>query len=124
MAAVRDQMKAQNFPEQDIRDGIKINVIDIYTKIKINTVPKTIPEESSAGFLEEISIARILAILSCYSQDYAFKKDSIHYDVKVNPSKHLRAFYTIAKICEEANFKSFNCFPLRKGFIPAYITMC
>ncbi|CEG83914.1 hypothetical protein RMATCC62417_17778 [Rhizopus microsporus] len=89
MAAVRNQMKAQNFQEQDIRDGIKINVIDICTKIKISIAPKTIPEELSAGFLDEIGIARILEIPSCYSQDYAFKKDSIYYDVKVNPSRHL-----------------------------------
>ncbi|PHZ17611.1 uncharacterized protein RHIMIDRAFT_254380 [Rhizopus microsporus ATCC 52813] len=31
------------------------------------------------------------------------------------------AFYTLAKLCEESNSKSFSCFPLRKGSIPSYV---
>ncbi|KAK9693900.1 hypothetical protein K7432_013685 [Basidiobolus ranarum] len=33
------------------------------------------------------------------------------------------AFYMLPKIYEDNNMKSFNCFPLRKGFIPSYMTI-
>ncbi|CAO3702794.1 unnamed protein product [Rhizopus stolonifer] len=47
---------------------------------------------------------------------------ALYEDTKIY-RRHLRAFYFLAKICEEGKIKSFNCFPLRKSLIPCYITI-
>ncbi|KAI9258702.1 hypothetical protein EDC94DRAFT_501174, partial [Helicostylum pulchrum] len=53
----------------------------------------------------------------------SLKKNSIYYDAVVNPVKHLAAYFKLAEICESNEFKSFQCFPLRKTFIPSYMTI-
>ncbi|KAI8047131.1 uncharacterized protein B0P05DRAFT_566784 [Gilbertella persicaria] len=51
------------------------------------------------------------------------EKNSIYYDCKADPSKHLKAFYYLTQCSESLYNKPFNCFPLRRTFIPSYMTI-
>ncbi|KAI8087318.1 hypothetical protein BDF21DRAFT_312443, partial [Thamnidium elegans] len=75
------------------------------------------------GFLDQKTIEHVNNFISSYPKNYKFKKVSIYYDAVANPGKHLIAYFKPAEMCESYKFKSFQCFPLIKTFIPFYMTM-
>ncbi|KAI8086987.1 uncharacterized protein B0P05DRAFT_578154 [Gilbertella persicaria] len=92
------------------------------TKVKMNISLRNITELPAHLFnSQEVGILR--QFFDCYPSDTHFKKNSIYYDCKVDPSKHLKAFYYLTRCSESLYNKSFNCFPLRRTFIPSYMTI-
>ncbi|KAJ1662267.1 hypothetical protein EV178_006033, partial [Coemansia sp. RSA 1646] len=60
-------------------------------------------------------------VLTAYNNDYEFEEEGIYYDIKAHPKKHFKAFYHLALFFETNNYRSFQCFPLRKSFVPMHI---
>ncbi|KAI7863714.1 hypothetical protein BDF14DRAFT_1733525, partial [Spinellus fusiger] len=73
--------------------------------------------------------SQIQELLDFYPPSYIFTIylykyiNSIYYDVKANPTKHMYTFARLAQLCEENRNTSFNCFPLCKSFIVFHITI-
>ncbi|KAI9362853.1 hypothetical protein BD770DRAFT_407920 [Pilaira anomala] len=87
------------------------------TKAKdISRIPKELQDQKAI-------INCIKDIFSVYPETYKFKKESIYYDAVANPGKHLLAYFKVAEICEANKYKLFQCFPVRKTFIPSYMTI-
>ncbi|KAJ1666908.1 hypothetical protein EV178_001822 [Coemansia sp. RSA 1646] len=61
------------------------------------------------------------SVLTAYDNDYEFEEEGIYYDIKVHPKKHFKAFCYLAVLLETNNYRSFQCFPLRKSFVPMHI---
>ncbi|ORE08235.1 hypothetical protein BCV72DRAFT_303884 [Rhizopus microsporus var. microsporus] len=115
-------MEERGCSEEEIKKTIKTDVLDVCHKLKMEISAKKLPT-LTANFLTETITNQIQSFLNVYPDKYNFAKNSIYYDVKAKPQQHLQAYYMLAKICEENNSKSFSCFPLRKGFIPGYMTI-
>ncbi|PIA13376.1 hypothetical protein COEREDRAFT_49358, partial [Coemansia reversa NRRL 1564] len=60
---------------------------------------------------------------NAYGPDYELHEKGIYYDAVVNPIRHLHGYYELARIPEQESYHSFQCFPLRTGWIPAHITL-
>ncbi|KAJ1769179.1 hypothetical protein LPJ74_004240 [Coemansia sp. RSA 1843] len=59
-------------------------------------------------------------VLTAYDSDYKFEEEG-HYDIKAHPKKHFKAFCCLAVLLETNGYKAFQCFPLRKSFVPMHI---
>ncbi|KAL0582091.1 hypothetical protein ABG067_008262, partial [Albugo candida] len=117
-------MKNEGHTDESIKNSIRINIHNVCFNVKISLSTKTVAPSVPDGFLNQDKIKLIQDFLDCYSKDYKFLKDSIYYDdVKVKPNQHIKAYFMLSKFCEENDFKSFNCFPLRRAFIPCHITI-
>lgn len=42
---------------------------------------------------------------------------------KDRPLEHMRAFYELARLFVRLEIRYFNCFPLRRTWIPSYVTI-
>ncbi|KAJ2212158.1 hypothetical protein IW140_005039 [Coemansia sp. RSA 1813] len=60
-------------------------------------------------------------VLTAYDNDYEFEEEGIYYDIKAHPKKHFKAFCCLAVLLEMNDYKSFQCSPLRKSFVPVHI---
>lgn len=124
---LEEKMKAARYTAEAIKGLIKNTVITPCANVKISVSKKQVPSDNFLGEKEKAFIRRILF---SYPQDYTFMKDSIYYDVKVNPLNHYKAFIQLEEIIEELSYdkekqtcKSFVVYPLRTSFIPAHVTM-
>ncbi|KAJ1662452.1 hypothetical protein EV178_005884, partial [Coemansia sp. RSA 1646] len=54
-------------------------------------------------------------MLMTYDNDYKFEEEGLYYDIKAHPKKHFKAFYRLAVLLEMNDYRSFQCFPLRKS---------
>ncbi|KAJ2569518.1 hypothetical protein IW140_003072 [Coemansia sp. RSA 1813] len=60
-------------------------------------------------------------VLTAYDNDYKLEEEGLYYDIKAHPKKHFKAFYRLAVLLETNDHRSFQCFPLRKSFVPMHI---
>ncbi|KAJ1768274.1 hypothetical protein IW140_005698 [Coemansia sp. RSA 1813] len=60
-------------------------------------------------------------VLTAYDSNYKLEEEGIYYDIKAHPKKHFKAFYRLAVLLETNDSRSFQCFPLRKSFVPMHI---
>jgi hypothetical protein len=60
--------------------------------------------------------------LTSYPVRYRFKQNNVYDDAKANPCEHIIAFYQFARFFEALGLPIFNCFPLRRTWIPGYAT--
>ncbi|KAJ1770076.1 hypothetical protein IW140_004961 [Coemansia sp. RSA 1813] len=60
-------------------------------------------------------------VLTAYDNDYELEEEGIYYDIKAHPKKHFKAFCRLAVLLEMNDYRSFQCFPLRKSFVPMHI---
>ncbi|KAJ1667665.1 hypothetical protein IW140_001278 [Coemansia sp. RSA 1813] len=61
------------------------------------------------------------SVLTAYDNDYEFEEEGIYYDIKAHPKKHFKVFCYLAVLLETNNYRYFQCFPLRKSFVPMHI---
>lgn len=73
--------------------------------------------------LYQVAIETLRPVLEGYRENYRFTRNSVYYDAKANPVEHMNAFYELACVYEELNVRVFNCFPLRRSWIPSYVTI-
>ncbi|KAI7896401.1 uncharacterized protein EV154DRAFT_547402 [Mucor mucedo] len=62
-------------------------------------------------------------VLTSYPVDYRFRGNSIYFDSKARLVEHMRAFYELALLFIDIELPVFNCFPLRRSWIPCYTTI-
>jgi hypothetical protein len=62
-------------------------------------------------------------IFDSYPAAYQFQKGKIYYDVKARPDYHYKALYLLSLEVGKLKKKSFSPFPLRKTWIPCYMTV-
>ncbi|KAJ1663569.1 hypothetical protein IW140_004856 [Coemansia sp. RSA 1813] len=60
-------------------------------------------------------------VLTAYDNDYEFEEEGLYYDIKAHPKNHFKAFCCLAVLLEMNDYRSFQCFPLRKSFVPMHI---
>ncbi|KAJ2381882.1 hypothetical protein GGI23_007483, partial [Coemansia sp. RSA 2559] len=58
-----------------------------------------------------------------YGPGYKPAEGNIYYDVKKSPRAHAAAFFQMARFLQDRGEHVFQCFPLRRSFIPAHITL-
>ncbi|CEP15153.1 hypothetical protein [Parasitella parasitica] len=114
------EMEANNFSIKEIKQAIRKNVYQPCNQVKLAITKKNMPE---SGLLDDKSVTQLNEFFSMYAVDYTFQKESIFYDVVANPEKHFKAFYKLAQLSEAYEVKPFACFPLRRTFIPCYMTV-
>ncbi|KAI7902285.1 uncharacterized protein BX663DRAFT_531307 [Cokeromyces recurvatus] len=100
--------------------ALREKVYDPCNQVKSAIEKKVMPE---AAILDDSAKTKIKTILQCYPDTYNFKKDSIFYDVNVNPECHYKAFMKISELFVSEKLRQFSCFPLRTTFIPCYMTL-
>lgn len=91
------------------------------TSIKLMVATGQICETTMATLSndEQCLVETIISILPKHS----YEKESIYYDVKVHPELYLSAYIQLNLLFESHGFKSFNALPLRRSFVPSYITI-
>ncbi|KAI9354997.1 hypothetical protein BD770DRAFT_412005 [Pilaira anomala] len=109
--------------QQETKTKIKSNILEPATQLKLAISSRDISRIPKEFQDQKAIINCIKDIFSAYPETYKFKKDSIYYDAIANPGKHLLAYFKLAEICEANKFKLFQCFPVRKTFIPPYMTI-
>ncbi|KAG0753763.1 hypothetical protein G6F57_014079 [Rhizopus arrhizus] len=119
--ALKSEMKKNEGTEKEIVATIK-TITEQISKVKLAISSRSI-EDVPKEFFSSNDLDKIRNLFDSYSTDYRFAKGSIYYDCKANPLKHIKAYYRLSSMCEALQNKSFNCFPLRKGFIPSYMTI-
>ncbi|KAG1613708.1 hypothetical protein G6F46_007501 [Rhizopus delemar] len=119
--ALKSEMKKNEGTEKEIVATIK-TITEQISKVKLAISSRNI-EDMPKEFFSSNDLDKIRNLFDSYSTDYRFAKGSIYYDCKANPLKHIKAYYRLSSMCEALQNKSFNCFPLRKGFIPSYMTI-
>ncbi|KAI8086838.1 uncharacterized protein B0P05DRAFT_578067 [Gilbertella persicaria] len=107
IGALKSEMKKKNCTESETSAAVK-TIASQCTEVKMNISLRNITELPAHLFnSQEVSILQQF-----------FIKNSIYYDCKADPSKHLKAFYYLTRCSESLYNKPFNCFPLRRTFIP------
>ncbi|KAG1045734.1 hypothetical protein G6F43_011232 [Rhizopus delemar] len=119
--ALKSEMKKNGGTEEGIAETIK-TITEQISKVKLAISSRNI-EDIPKEFFSSNDLDKIRNLFDSYYTDYRFAKGSIYYDCKANPLKHIKAYYRLSSMCEALQNKSFNCFPLRKGFIPSYMTI-
>ncbi|KAG1460897.1 hypothetical protein G6F46_006107 [Rhizopus delemar] len=113
------EMKKNGGTEKEIAATMK-TIAEQISKVKLTISSRNI-EDMLKKFLSSNDLDKIRNLFDSYSTDYRFAKGTIYYDCKANPIKHIKEHYRLSSMCEVLQNKSFNCFPLRKGFIPLYM---
>lgn len=114
------EMEANNFGIKKIKQAIRENVYQPCNQVKMAIKKKNMPE---AGLLDDQSITQLNEFFSMYAVEYTFQKEPIFYDVVASPEKYFKAFWKLAQLSEAYDVKPFACFPLRRTFIPCYMTV-
>ncbi|KAJ1893962.1 hypothetical protein LPJ81_005260, partial [Coemansia sp. IMI 209127] len=69
------------------------------------------------------ALEKLRPIFATYARRYKPEKENIYYDVKASPQTHAAAFFQMARFLQDQGKHVFQCFPLRRSFIPAHITL-
>ncbi|PHZ07175.1 uncharacterized protein RHIMIDRAFT_307163 [Rhizopus microsporus ATCC 52813] len=114
-------MKKNSSSEEEVSAIVK-TIVEQCSKVKtyvssgkVNDLPKDLLPSQDVDMIHDM--------FSSYPPNHQFAKGSIYYDCKVSTLKHLKAFYKLSSMREILQGKSFNCFPLRRTFIPSYMTI-
>jgi hypothetical protein len=117
--ALKSEMKKNGGTEKEIAATVK-TITEQISKVKLAISSRNI-EDMPKELFSSNDLDIIRNLFDSYSTDYRFAKGSIYYDCKANPLKRIKAYYRLSSMCEALQSKPFNCFPLRKGFIPSYM---
>ncbi|KAJ2657834.1 hypothetical protein IW148_004991 [Coemansia sp. RSA 1199] len=72
---------------------------------------------------ERVIINKLQPVLDSYDNNYEFAKNSIYYDAKANPSKHLKAFIWLEMIFAEWGISCTQALPLRSSWVYAHVPL-
>ena len=110
--------------DSEIKEKIR-NITQIYNKIKYDLLP--IDKESYASDKKYHKwINKTKQKIMPYTN---YKKNSIYYDLEVNPQNYLKSMIAINREIQnmteekEIEYKLFHVIPLRKSIVPKYITI-
>ncbi|KAJ1899858.1 hypothetical protein LPJ81_004061, partial [Coemansia sp. IMI 209127] len=69
------------------------------------------------------ALEKLRPIFQTYARRYKPAENNIYYDIKQSPQMHAAAFFQMARFLQERGERVFQCFPLRRSFVPAHITL-
>ena len=115
------ELREEDTPDEEIRDILQEEITQPATRFKLAVSTKQ--QDINRADYDENPLQFADIIQQAYPEDYQFQKDSIYYDVHANPSRHLFCYFKVAEFCENREMQSFQCFPLRKSWIPSYVTI-
>ncbi|KAJ1787206.1 hypothetical protein LPJ59_005776, partial [Coemansia sp. RSA 2399] len=69
------------------------------------------------------ALEKLRPIFQTYARRYKPAENNIYYDIKQSPQTHAAAFFQMARFLQERGERIFQCFPLRRSFVPAHITL-
>ncbi|KAJ2120453.1 hypothetical protein IW147_005066 [Coemansia sp. RSA 720] len=72
---------------------------------------------------EQAIINELQPVLDSYDNDYEFAENSIYYDAKANPGKHLKAFIWLEMIFAEWGISCTQALPLRSSWVYAHVPL-
>ncbi|KAJ2661945.1 hypothetical protein IW148_003152 [Coemansia sp. RSA 1199] len=72
---------------------------------------------------ERAIINKLQPVLDSYDNDYEFAENSIYYDAKANPGKHLKAFIWLEMIFAEWGISCTQALPLRSSWVYAHVPL-
>jgi hypothetical protein len=124
ISTIKKEIKETEKSEEDelIKLAIK-NVNNQIYQVKLAMWSRKL-QDLPQEFLTADHLNMIRKFFDCYSNNYKFAKNYIFYDCKANPIKHLKAYHQLAKIWDALQGgKSLNCFPIKRTFIPCYMTI-
>ncbi|KAI7907352.1 uncharacterized protein BX663DRAFT_495624, partial [Cokeromyces recurvatus] len=116
------ELKKAKKSENDIKQIISDEITKPLTQLKLFLASGN-TQNMPANHLDDKGIKLIKELFGTYESRCEFMKASIYYDCKEQSLKHLKAYYNMAKYCEELSCKSFMCFPLRRTYVPCYMTI-
>ncbi|KAJ2710468.1 hypothetical protein H4R19_003734 [Coemansia spiralis] len=62
----------------------------------------------------------LVPVLDAYPPGYEFKDGDVEVDAQKNPERHLKAFFRLARVLEDAGARAPQTFPLRTSWVPAH----
>ncbi|KAI9358206.1 hypothetical protein BD770DRAFT_419931 [Pilaira anomala] len=107
ISQLNNDLKKQGYSKEETKAKIKSNILEPATQLELA--------------ISSRDISRIPKEFQ--DQKAIINYNSTYYDVAANPGKHLLAYFKLAGICEANKFKLLQCFPVRKTFIPSYMTI-
>ncbi|OZJ04686.1 hypothetical protein BZG36_02542 [Bifiguratus adelaidae] len=118
--SLKDELEHKNYNSENIKQTIEDTIIKPAREFKTSIANRKVDRATINQNLTTIYV-KFKPILEAYSPEYKFDKDNIYYDCKANPEMHFNAFFQMALFCEKMAIKSFQCFPLRRSWIPGYM---
>ncbi|KAI7905635.1 uncharacterized protein BX663DRAFT_583747 [Cokeromyces recurvatus] len=118
----KQELKKAKKSKNDIKKIISDEITKPLTQLKLSLASGN-TQSMPVALLDNKGVKLIKEFFGTYGLPCEFMKASIYYDCKAQPLKHLEAYYKMAKYCEELGYKSFMCFPLRRTYVPCYMTI-
>ena len=116
----KTQLREQGYAQTDINAIIEQEIYGPAREFKLAVAQRPIDIRAIPNGMNN-AFNKLQPLFSSYPAEYRFQENSIYYDSQVNPEKHLLAYYNLTKICETESISSFQCFPLRNSWTPAYM---
>jgi hypothetical protein len=118
----KQELPKEKTSKEEISDTIYKETTEPCKRLKLMLASRN-TQNLPTDFLDDERVSRIRQLFSTYGSNFKFKNGSIYYYCKADPINHLKTYYKMAKLCEQAGYKSFMCFPLRKTYISCYMTI-
>lgn len=115
---LRRRLEEQGIAEDNIKQEISRLITQPTTAFKLKVSQS--PVDTSRFSAEHLAIWEIMSpiLRQAYPEGYCFAKNNLYYDSKAHPENHIKAFFGVARYCEKNGLKLFQCFPLRRTWIP------
>jgi hypothetical protein len=132
---LRRQLRNRQTPENiksDIREflrDVSYFKYEIVDKIQYHRIVDGDDEEGVSEVMLElqdmgvefVETLRCLANVLKAADHGDWINDSLCLDIKQRPERHLVTMYELSRVNEDMGFRMFQCFPLKRSFIPSFI---
>jgi hypothetical protein len=115
----RTELRQQGRSEVYIKAQLEEEVYAPARQFKLAIAQRHVNASSIPTSMQD-AFQALEAVLRAYPDNYNFGQNSIYYDAKAHPEKHILAYYKMSQLCERLEIASFQCFPLRNSFVPGY----
>ncbi|RCI00219.1 hypothetical protein CU097_014971 [Rhizopus azygosporus] len=105
----KQELYKEKKSKKEINDIIYKEITELCKRLKL-TLASGNTQNLPTGLLDDEKVSHIRQLFSTYGSNYKFKNRSIYYDCKTELLNHLKAYYTIAKLCEQSGRKSLRAF--------------
>ena len=118
---LRKELEAKKVSKKDINAALREQVYEPCNQAIVAVQKLDVPK---VAILDKAGVSKIKAVIDTYEKNYALQKESVFYDVHVNPDYYQKAFKKINECFESEGLAlTFSNFPLRTSFVPCYITL-
>ncbi|KAJ2654856.1 hypothetical protein IWW48_005860 [Coemansia sp. RSA 1200] len=116
-AALRQQMTGR--PDREVRQAIELQVWAPARALKGQLkLPQPDPSELDDDGRRVLDL--LTPIYDTYRTVDGFAQDSIYYDVKLHPERHIQAFWELSRVQEQLGLRALQPFPTRTKCTPRH----